>query len=43
MDIDFAPAVSNESFTSWPMVDIDVPAVNIRFMTFRAGGLITAV
>jgi hypothetical protein len=42
MDIDFAPAVSKESCTSWPMIDIDVPAVNIRFTISRADGSITA-
>jgi len=26
MDTGFAPAVSKESCTSWPMIDIDVPA-----------------
>jgi len=42
MDIDFAPAASKENSTSWPMIDIDVPAVSIRFTISRAAGLIRA-
>ena len=42
MDIDFAPNVGSESSTSWPIIDIGVPAISIRFTISRDAGSIRA-